>query len=506
MTKKETAIEMKGISKSFGGVKAIKSTNLIVEKGTIHALVGENGAGKSTLMKILCGLITKDSGKITILGKETEIESYVHSQELGIAIVPQELSLVESFTVAENIFLGREPVSKCGIVDKKKLFADTEELLKKLNIDLDAKAIIRDLSVSNKQMVVIAKVLSLDAEIIIMDEPTARLGEQEIKGFLEYMKYLREKGITIIYISHKLEEVFEISDKITVLRDGSMIGTHNASDITEDQLIMEMVNRTSESLNIHKTKKEFKEEVLRAEHLSCDRIVVDASFSLFKGEILGFYGIVGSGRTEMIRALLGIDKLKGGKVFLNGKEVFFKNICQSTEAGLVLVPEERRQQGLVMNFTIRENSTLGKLKNYSRLGIINGKKEAKVVNNLVDKLQVNCRNIEQKAGNLSGGNQQKVVISKFIDMPVDIFIFDEPTRGIDVGAKSEIYSLIEEISASGKSIIIISSEIPELQSICDRVAVMREGRVVKILNDEEFEDAENILKYSIGGRENDYER
>ena len=499
MAEQELAVQMKQVSKYFSGICAVHRADLRVKRGTIHALLGENGAGKSTLMKMLCGLIRKDEGEIFLFGKEVKIRSIIEAQEKKLAIVPQELALVEYFTVAENIFLGREPRGKNGLVDRRKMFADTEKVLKDLKIQLDPRAMVGDLSVSQKQMLVIAKVLSLNAEIIIMDEPTARLGVQEIGDFLEYMKYLRSIGKTIIYISHKLEEIFEICDEITVLRDGEVIGTHRVAEITEAQLIREMVNRDSESLDIDKKPKEFKEIILKAEHLSCDAMVQDASFVLHRGEILGFYGLVGAGRTEMIRALLGIDPLKSGKVTYKGQEVHFKNIRQSMAAGLVVIPEERRKQGLVMNLAIRQNVSLPKLKRMTRLGIVNRRAETQEVQKLKKELHLACASIENQAGSLSGGNQQKVVLAKFMDMPVEVYIFDEPTRGIDVGAKSEIYSLIEKISEQGASVIIISSEIPEIQSICDRVAVMQEGKVVKILKPEEFRSAETILKYSIGG-------
>ena len=499
MAEQELAVQMVNISKYFGGICAVHNANLTVKKGTIHALLGENGAGKSTLMKMLCGLLKCDEGKVYLFGRESKIKSVMEAQVQKLAIVPQELALVEYFTVAENIYLGREQCNKLKMIDRQLMFEETEKVLRDLKIDLDVRAKVSSLSVSQKQMLVIAKVLSLNAEIIIMDEPTARLGKQEIDDFLKYMKYLRSQGKRIIYISHKLEEIFEICDEITVLRDGEVIATYPVAEITQEQLIKDMVNRNSESLDIRKETKILDEVILQAEHVSCDKMVKDVSFALHKGEILGFYGLVGSGRTEMIRALLGIDPLKSGVVTYKGKQVRFKNIRESMKAGLVLIPEERRKQGLVMNMSIRKNASLTKLKNFSRLGFIDQKKEKESILKSKDNLQLACASIENSAGSLSGGNQQKVVLAKFIDMPVDIYIFDEPTRGIDVGAKSEIYSLIERISGEGASVIIISSEIPEVQSICDRIAIMKEGEVVKILQPDEFRNAETILKYSIGG-------
>lgn len=496
--KNKYILSINGMSKSFGRNKVLKHISMNVKPGTIMGLMGENGAGKSTLMKMLCGIISTDKGTIKLDGKQVKLHSLIDAQEHKLAIVPQELALVEYFTVAENMFLGREQ-TKGGFISKQKMFADAATELKKLKIDLDPKMLVGDLSVSQQQMLVIAKVLSLDAETIILDEPTARLGISEIETFLEYMKYLRSLGKTLILISHKLDEIFAVCDDVTVLRDGAVVARHSIADITVDQLIKEMVNRSSQKLEIVKKGTVSDEIVLQVKNLACQSMVKDVSFSLRKGEILGFYGLVGAGRTEAIRAVLGIDKKQSGTIIFKGKPVDFKNIRQSMEAGLVLVPEERRQQGLVLNMSIRNNTTLTKLKDYSKFGFLQEKREIADTEKLRKDLKLACSSIEAQVSSLSGGNQQKVVLSKFIDKPVDVFIVDEPTRGIDVGAKSEIYNLIEDISARGVSVIIISSEIPEIQSICDRVAIMREGEIVKILEPEEFNDAETMLKYSIGG-------
>lgn len=498
MDKQVLAVQMENVSKFFGGICAVNNVSLEIRKGTIHALMGENGAGKSTLMKMLCGIISTDKGTIKLDGKQVKLHSLIEAQEHKLAIVPQELALVEYFTVAENMFLGREQ-TKGGFISKQKMYAEAAAQLKKLKIDLDPKMLVGDLSVSQQQMLVIAKVLSLDAETIILDEPTARLGISEIETFLDYMKYLRSLGKTLILISHKLDEIFAVCDDVTVLRDGAVVARHSIADITVDQLIKEMVNRSSQKLEIVKKGTVSDEIVLQVKNLACQSMVKDVSFSLRKGEILGFYGLVGAGRTEAIRAVLGIDKKQSGTIIYKGKPVDFKNIRQSMEAGLVLVPEERRQQGLVLNMSIRNNTTLTKLKDYSKFGFLQEKREIADTEKLRKDLKLACSSIEAQVSSLSGGNQQKVVLSKFIDKPVDVFIVDEPTRGIDVGAKSEIYNLIEDISARGVSVIIISSEIPEIQSICDRVAIMREGEIVKILEPEEFNDAETMLKYSIGG-------
>ena len=492
------AVQMEHITKYDGGIRAVDDACLEVKKGEIHALMGENGAGKSTLMKMLCGIVGINTGTVKLNGEPVRIRSLIEAQEHRLAIVPQELALVDYFTVAENMFLGREQTVG-GLVSKSRMYAEAAKQLKALRIDLDPRQLAGELSVSQQQMLVIARSLSLDAETIILDEPTARLGAHEIDAFLEYMKYLRSRGKTLILISHKLEEIFAVCDEVTVLRDGRVIARHAIENLTVDQLIREMVDRPSERLAIEKRGKVLEETILEVEHLSCKKMVRDVSFSLRKGEILGFYGLVGAGRTEAVRAMLGIDKKLGGDVTYKGKKVDFKNIRQSMDAGLVLAPEERRQQGLVLDMSIRANATLTKLRSYSRLGFLDQRRERADVERLRGELKLACSGIDAQASSLSGGNQQKVVLAKFIDMPVDVFIFDEPTRGIDVGAKSEIYELIENISARGVSVIIISSEIPEIQSICDRVAIMRDGVVVKILEPEEFNDAEAMLRYSIGG-------
>lgn len=495
----EKAIEMIGVSKHFGGIQALKNVSFSVKKGSVHALVGENGAGKSTLMKILSGVYKKDQGRTILDDKDVEINDYSHSQALGIAFVPQELALVQYFSVAENIFLGREP-RQAGktLIDWKGLYKDTEKLLEELNINLNPKTKVRDLSVSDQQMVVIARILSQDAKVIIMDEPTARLGHHEIIKLLDYIRYLKAKGNTIIYISHRLEEIFEICDSVTVLRDGEAVSTKEVKDVTKDELIKLMVNRDVKSGQILYGDRKLAGEVLQVKNLTRTGVVRDISFSVRAGEILGIFGLVGSGRTETIRAMLGIDPRHGGTILLEGREVNFRNIRDSIKAGLVLVPEERRNQGVILSLSIRSNVTLGDLKKYGRFGILDQRKEKQAVTELVDRLRVRRSSIEQKVGDLSGGNQQKVVLSKWMANEVKVFLLDEPTRGIDVGAKSEIYQLIEKIASEGTAVVIISSEIPEIQSICDRVIIMKEGQITAELNRDQLQSAETILKYAIG--------
>lgn len=495
----EYVIEMSHIDKQFGGVYALRDVSLQLKKGTVLALLGENGAGKSTLMKVLTGMITKDGGTVKMNGKEINPKNYAEAQNKGIALVPQELALVDYFTVAENIYLGREPYIKgTKIVDFKKMYANAESLLNELKIKLDPKTKVKDLSVSGQQMLVIARILSQDAEVIIMDEPTARLGYHEIEELLEYIQYLKENGKSIIYISHRLEEIFRIADDVMVLRDGCFIGSKPVSEMDEKALIHMMVNRDVEFTDEFVQGRQRGEEILRVENLSRAELVKNVSFNLYKGEVLGFFGLVGAGRTETIRSMLGIDKKVSGDIYLNGKKVELKNIRDSIAAGIMLVPEERRQQGLVLSLPIRENVTLGNLKKFSKFGLLQMKKEKRVVTECVDKMTLSRRSIEQHAGELSGGNQQKVVLSKLIAHDdIQIYIFDEPTRGIDVGAKSDIYRLISDFVKAGIPSIVISSEIPEIQALCDRVVVMSEGKVTAVLNREQLKDSNEILKYAI---------
>lgn len=495
----EYVIEMSHIDKQFGGVYALRDVSLQLKRGTVLALLGENGAGKSTLMKVLTGMITKDGGTVKMNGKEINPKNYAEAQNMGIALVPQELALVDYFTVAENIYLGREPYIKgTKIVDFKKMYANAGKLLGDLKIKLDPKAKEKDLSVSGQQMLVIARILSQDAEVIIMDEPTARLGYHEIEELLEYIQYLKENGKSIIYISHRLEEIFRIADDVMVLRDGCFIGSKPVSEMDEKALIHMMVNRDVEFTDEFVQGRQRGEEILRVENLSRAELVKNVSFNLYKGEVLGFFGLVGAGRTETIRSMLGIDKKVSGDIYLNGKKVELKNIRDSIAAGIMLVPEERRQQGLVLSLPIRENVTLGNLKKFSKFGLIQMKKEKHVVTECVDKMTLSRRSIEQHAGELSGGNQQKVVLSKLIAHDdIQIYVFDEPTRGIDVGAKSDIYRLISDFVKAGIPSIVISSEIPEIQALCDRVVVMSEGKVTAVLNREQLKDSNEILKYAI---------
>ena len=473
--KNDYIIEMHGIQKSFGGVKALRNIDLQVKRGSCHALLGENGAGKSTLMKVLTGIIAKDSGKILLNGEEVQIQSLRHAEELGIAIVPQELSFISYFTVAENIFYGEEPTRPLPLlIDWKKL------------------------NVSDQQMMVIARVLAKNANIIIMDEPTARLGHGEVTKLLKYIQYLKTCGKTIIYISHRLEEIFEICDTITVLRDGETIQTAPTSQMDSDKLINLMVNRQIKVNTTRTRKSSIGETVLSVKGLSKKGVLRDVSFEVHKGEILGMFGLVGAGRTEAVRAMLGVDRYDTAEIRLDSKPVVFKNIGQALAAGVALVPEERRKQGILPNTPIYKNVSICNLKALSRLGLIDKKKELEYAKHCTEILGVACSSVFQNVGNLSGGNQQKVVISKYIDRNIRVLILDEPTRGIDVGAKDQIYEIIEGLAQQGMAVIVISSEIPELQLMCDRICVMSQGKVTTVIDRSEFADSDNILRNAIG--------
>lgn len=470
-----------------------------MERGTCHALVGENGAGKSTLMKVISGIIKRDSGTIKINGKAEEVTGLRHAEELGIAFVPQELSFVSQFTVAENIFLGEEPArAKGALIDWKHLFERAETLLEELHINIPARVTARELSVSDQQMMVIARILSKNAEIIIMDEPTARLGHSEIDSLMDYIRLLKSQGKTIIYISHRLEEIFWVCDNVTVLRDGSTIDTVPVNSVDNDRLIHMMVNRDVNVTAQEKHKTNIGDVVFSVDHLCKKGLLDDVSFSVRRGEILGLFGLVGAGRSEAIRAVLGVDKYDQADIRLNGKTVKFKNIGQALDMGIALVPEERRQQGILPTLSIRENITVGHLREFTRTGLIDKKKESGYAAKAAESLGVACRSIAQHVGDLSGGNQQKVVIAKYIDRDIQVFILDEPTRGIDVGAKDQIYKIIDDLAQRGMAIIVISSEIPELQLMCDRVCVMAGGRISAELSREEFLASDTVLKHAIG--------
>ncbi|SDA64149.1 ribose transport system ATP-binding protein [Lachnospiraceae bacterium G11] len=472
----EVILQMIDIDKRFPGVHALNKVSFDVKRGEVHALMGENGAGKSTLMKVLTGIYTKDSGSIVFEGKEVEFHGAREAQDAGVVIVHQELNMVGHLTVAQNIFIGRE--FKKGIrIDDKKMNEEAAKLFEKLNINIDPTATMSDLTVGKQQMCEIAKAISHDAKVIIFDEPTAALTESEIEDLFKIIRDLRKQQMAIVYISHRMDEIKVITDRVTVMRDGCYVGTLVTEESTKDDIINMMVGRII--YEEPKTKSRVSEDapvVLKVEHLNAGRMVQDVSFELRKGEILGFSGLMGAGRTETARAIFGADPKESGEIFVNGKKTVINSPEDAVKAGIGYLSEDRKRFGIVVQKTIAENTTMADLGNYMKGIFIDKKKEKKVAKEFVDSLSTKTPSVDQLVVNLSGGNQQKVVIAKWLCKNCDILIFDEPTRGIDVGAKNEIYKLMNKLAAEGKSIIMISSEMTEILRMSDRIVVMCEGK------------------------------
>ena len=472
----EVILEMKKIDKSFPGVHALDHVDFEVKRGEVHALMGENGAGKSTLMKVLTGIYTKDSGTIIYEGKEVEFHNTREAQDAGVVIVHQELNMVGHLTVAQNIFIGRE--FKKGIrIDDKKMNEEARKLFDRLNIDIDPTMTMSDLTVGKQQMCEIAKAISHDAKVIVFDEPSAALTEAEIEDLFKIIRDLRDQQLAIVYISHRMDEIKVITDRVTVMRDGCYVGTLITKDCTKDDIVNMMVGRVI--YEEPKTKSLVPDDapvVLKVEHLNAGKMVQDISFELHKGEILGFSGLMGAGRTETARAIFGADPKESGEIFVNGQHVTINSPEDAVKAGIGYLSEDRKRFGIVVQKTVSENTTMADLANYMKGIFIDKKKEKEVAQKFVDSLATKTPSVDQMVINLSGGNQQKVVIAKWLCKNCDILIFDEPTRGIDVGAKNEIYKLMNKLAAEGKSIIMISSEMSEILRMSDRVVVMCEGK------------------------------
>ena len=472
----EVILTMKGIDKSFPGVHALDHVDLEVRKGEVLALMGENGAGKSTLMKVLTGIYKKDEGTITYEGKEVEFENPRAAQAAGIVIVHQELNMMNHLTVAQNIFIGRE-IMKGSLIDDAKMNEEAKKLFDKLNIDIDPTEKMGNLTVGKQQMCEIAKAISHDAKVIIFDEPSAALTESEIEELFKIIRDLRDKGVGMVYISHRMDEIKVITDRVTVMRDGTYVGTIITKESTKDDIINMMVGRVI--YEDPKTESNVKADapvVLKVEHLNAGKMVRDVSFELRKGEILGFSGLMGAGRTETARALFGADKKDSGDVYINGVKVEINSPEDAVKCGIGYLSEDRKRYGCVVGKTVAENTTMASLENFMKGLFINKKKEEASAWEYVKALKTKTPTVDTEVVNLSGGNQQKVVIAKWLVRDCEIHIFDEPTRGIDVGAKSEIYTLMNELVAQGKSIIMISSEMTEVLRMSDRVIVMCEGR------------------------------
>ena len=482
----ELVLEMREIDKIFPGVHALKKVNFELRKGEVHALLGENGAGTSTLINVLGGVYPIDGGQILIDGQPVVIRQIKDAQQLGIAIIHQELVLVPHMTVAENIFMGREPRTKLGTVDKKKMFRDAQEAIDAVGLCCSATDLVCKLSVAQQQLVEIAKALSYNAKIVVMDEPTSSLMTREVDILFDTIRKLRAKGVSIIYISHRMSEFFEIADRITVMRDGEYVTTRDVEQTNTDELVFLMVGRKLENYYT-RTYNKPGETVLEVSGLSQKSTgLEDINFSLRKGEILGFSGLVGAGRSELMRCIVGIEKYDSGEIRLFGEPAGPMNTAQAQKKGLVMVPEDRKQQGLILLNSVGFNLTINVLESFIGLGVVNKCAENEIIERHIRALNIKTPSARQKVGNLSGGNQQKVLMGKWLATNPKILILDEPTRGVDVGAKAEIYMIIDRLAKEGISVIMVSSELNEIINMCDRVLVMSDGRITGELNRSEF--------------------
>ena len=475
---KELLMDVQNISKKFPGVQALKDVCFQVYEGEVHALVGENGAGKSTLMNILSGVYEQTEGKLIWMGKEVRFKDTREPKNLGIAMIHQELSLASHLSVMENIFMGRLPKKRNGLIDYDKLKADTAEVLKRVGLEEELASVRVDrLSVSRQQMVEIAKALSINARILIMDEPTSSLTAREIEDLFRIIRKLKSEGKGIVYISHRLEELQHIVDRVTIMRDGQYITSMNFADTTMDQIIAHMVGREiKEKFPRVECKKGKK--IFEVKNLNAGRMVRDINFSAYEGEIVGFAGLMGAGRTETTRAIFGVDPKESGEIYVDGKEVKINCPMDAIKNGVVLAPEDRKKDGLCTKLSIRHNLALPNLDIVcNKLGVVNSATEKKLCDKAVVDLQIKTPNVEIDSGNLSGGNQQKVVVGKWLARDSRVVIFDEPTRGIDVGAKVEIYHLMNDLKKQGIAVVFVSSEMPEVMGIADRIIVMCDGRI-----------------------------
>lgn len=467
---------MEGINKSFSGVTVLDNVQFSLRQGEVHALMGENGAGKSTLMKILAGIYSKDAGSIQIEGTESVAASPKIAQQLGVAIIHQELNMIPDLSIQENIFLGREfKWGHTGFVNRARMHAEAKNYLGQLGMDLNPDGLVGELSVGQQQMVEIAKALSMKAKILVLDEPTAALTKREIDKLFQLIATLKAQGVGMIYISHRMEEIFQISDRITVLRDGHYIGTRETKVTSMDELVQMMVGREIKE-RFPKVKTEIGEECLRVEGLAQEGKLYDINLSVGAGEILGIAGLMGAGRSELAKALFGVGKCQG-KIFVNGQLVSIKNPTEAIKAGLALITEDRKGEGLIPDLSVRENLALPNLRSLSHFGFISHRMEEEFVRDSISKLKVKVHHSEQGVSSLSGGNQQKVVIGKWLATRPKVLILDEPTRGVDIGAKREIYDLMNQLVQTGAAIIMISSELPEVLGMSDRILVMHEGRI-----------------------------
>ena len=492
----QTILELRKIRKTFPGVLALDDVDFDLRCGETHCLVGENGAGKSTLMKIISGAHPKSSGEIRLKGRRIKIRSPRHAQALGISIIYQELNLVPHLTVGENVYLGREDRVAPGVIDQKKIHERAGRMLERLGVRIDPRRRVGGLGVAEMQMVEIAKAMSFEASVLIMDEPTSALSDTEIDELFATMARLKARGVAIIYISHRLEEIYEIGDRVTVMRDGRIVATHEVRAVSASRLILDMVDR---EVTEHYPERNVKigGEVLRTEDLRGGERVRGVTFSIRSGEVVGLAGLLGSGRTELARAIFGADPILGGRVFLQGREITSHTPRAAIGAGMGFLTEDRKSQGLVLQLSVKDNTTLANLKAVTSCGVLDLKKERAIAARAIETLRIKTPSLNQPVVNLSGGNQQKVVLSKWLGMDARLLIFDEPTRGIDVGAKIEIYQIMNKLAARGVAILMISSDLLEVLGMSDRILVMHHGRIAGELTRGEATQ-EKILALAIG--------
>ena len=492
----QTIVKMTGITKLFPGVRALHKVDFDVRAGEVHALVGENGAGKSTLIKTLMGVHQKTEGEIFIENEKIDVKNPLHAQSLGLSAVYQDINFAQHLSVAENLFMGKLPRNKFGIVNHKVINKETNDIMSSIGVDVEATEIISNLTIAKQEMVAIGKVLHQKAKFVIFDEPTAQLTNEETEELFRIIKMLKERNVAIVYISHRMEEIFQISDRITVLKDGELVGTVSTSEVNEDNLITMMVGRKLEDMyNIQHVP--LGESMLKVEHLSREGEFENISFEVKKGEIFGMFGLVGSGRSEIVHTIFGDKAKNAGTVSLNGKIMHARNPSEAISEGIALLPENRKEQGLALELSISDNTNMASMKNIASFGVLNVKKGEKITKKYVDILKTKTPSIYQLVKNLSGGNQQKVVIGKWLAAKSDLFIFDEPTVGVDVGAKVEIYKVFEKLISQGKTIIIISSYLPEVMGLSNRLLVMHEGKQMGILEKGEYSE-ENVLRLASG--------
>lgn len=493
----EPVLEMKGICKSFGPIDVLKQIHFDLNRGEVHALLGENGAGKSTLIKVLGGIYSPDSGEIRIGGEKVNIQSVHDAEKYGIGIIHQEIVLVPYLTVTQNIFLGREITSKYGKNNMAEMNRQADMMVKRLGLDIDVTTPVRELSIAHQQLVEIVKASSFHVRILVMDEPTSSLSDEDVANLFHTIRTLQKQGVSVIYISHRMEELFEISDRVTVIRDGEYVGTKITKQTNSDELVAMMVGRSLTNYYT-RTYNELNQVVLEVKNLTQKGVFENVSFKVHAGEILGFAGLIGAGRSEVMQAVFGSRKIDSGEIYLNGEAVRFRNCHDAIKHSIAMVPEDRKVQGLILKNSVGFNLSLVDLDELLNGIALSEKKRGALVDGFIRKLRIKTSSSEQEVSSLSGGNQQKVVLAKWLAIKPKLLILDEPTRGVDVGAKSEIYSIINDAAREGMAVIMISSDLPEVMNMCDNVCVMQEGHLRGELSRQELSQ-ERIMSLATGG-------